>query len=161
MKDRTKQDYGTPRSFISAAQKRFGRIAWDLCATESNKVCESYFSPEQDSLQQDWSVLDGVLWLNPPYSDIRPWASKASTSIRQNNTILMLVPAMVGSQWFRFYVLKYAQIYILSPRISFVGTNGTDQRDYMLAVYRFGESEKFVQQWRWNGKEERIRKCKS
>jgi len=43
---RSKQDYGTPRKFLDAVEKKFGKIVFDLAAHKGNAVCEKYFAPD-------------------------------------------------------------------------------------------------------------------
>jgi hypothetical protein len=41
----SKQDYGTPREFLDACEKRFGPIIFDLAAHRGNKKHARYFAP--------------------------------------------------------------------------------------------------------------------
>lgn len=41
----SKQDFGTPKVFLDAVEKRFGPIAIDLAAHSGNKVASRYFAP--------------------------------------------------------------------------------------------------------------------
>src|SRR5262245_43821674 len=101
---RSKQDYETPREFIEAVEKRWGKLDIDLAANRTNAKADSYFTPEQDSLKQIWSTLSGNLWLNPPFGRIAPWVAKcadASSYAPPNNwRLFLLVPASIGSNWF-------------------------------------------------------------
>ena len=42
----SKQDYSTPRAFLDAVEKRFGRIKWDLAAHERNHVCDLWLGQQ-------------------------------------------------------------------------------------------------------------------
>ena len=148
---RSKQDYATPPEFISAVVKRFGPLAWDLAADSKNHKAPNYFTVEQDSLAQDWSKLQGTLWLNPPFGYIAPWAKKCADTCLEmpvGNRILMLVPASVGSNWFLEHVYPRALVIALNPRMSFDG-KAPFPKDLILAVY--GRHPGF-DVWRWNGK---------
>lgn len=43
----SKQDYQTPREFIAAVEKRFGKIQFDLAAVAANAQHERYFAPDK------------------------------------------------------------------------------------------------------------------
>lgn len=47
---------------------------------------------------------DTRVWVNPPYSDIRPWVAKAWQEMADSNgphTIVMLLPARTDAPWWR------------------------------------------------------------
>lgn len=144
----SKQDYQTPNDFIGAVERRFGDLMFDLAASENNRQAHLFYSIEENSLTQDWSILGGNLWLNPPFSDIEPWARKcAETSANDNRRILFLVPASVGSEWYRNWVEPYAYVLGLNPRLTFVGCEQGYPKDCILAVYGHGLTG--FRTWRW------------
>lgn len=151
---RSKQDYETPREFIDAVEKRFGRVTLDLAATKENKKSERFWTTGADSLSFLWSSSfrrGDVGWLNPPYSKISPWAEKCSReslSLVPGAIILLLVPAAVGSHWFERHVFGRASVFFLKPRISFVGTDGSYPKDLMLCRYA-SDFITDVQIWEW------------
>jgi len=148
---RSKQDYATPPEFIAAVVERFGVLAWDLAASHENAKAPHYFIEADNSLDQNWSALQGNRWLNPPFCDIGPWAEKCSkTTLPSGDRIFLLVPASVGSNWFHRHVHGKALVLALSPRLSFDGKNPFP-KDCMLCVY--GRHAGF-DVWRWNEKAE-------
>lgn len=142
---KSNQYYETPNNFIKAVERKFGPIIFDLAASNYNTKSSSYFTEEQDSLEQDWTKLptNGNLWLNPPYSDIGLFAKKCNDTISKivatkchsKISILMLVPASVGSNWFRDYVYEKSIIFFLNGRITFVGEKNPYPKDCMLCQY--------------------------
>lgn len=150
---RSKQDYGTPLNLKSAVEARFGRIVCDLAATAENTLCEAdFYTPEMDSLKQSWSrdFPTGLLWLNPPFANIDPWAEKcAAESQERHGLITLLVPASIGSNWFRKHVENKAVVLGLSPRLTFVGETTPYPKDCALCV--FGYQLYGFQTWRWDG----------
>ena len=143
----SRQDYSTPRELIDAVEVRFGKLTFDLAATAKNSITGSrYWSPLQDSLNKNWThrKLGTNLWLNPPFGDIEPWAKKCSETIGKK--IFFLVPASVGSNWYKNYVHSVASIYFLSPRLSFDGKNPYP-KDVILAIY--GTRVGLHECWRW------------
>lgn len=150
---RSKQDYATPWEFIRAVEARFGPIDFDLAAHEGNTKCITYFTEADDSLKQDWTILRGNLWLNPPFGDIAPWARKCAESAHEfalGTRIFLLVPASIGSRWFAEHVHHRALVLGLSPRLSFDGKNPFP-KDLMMAIY--GVAPGF-DVWRWDAKAE-------
>lgn len=145
----SKQDYATPPDFIAAVEKRWGKIDFDLAASEHNKKATPYFSKEQDSLMQIWCSLPGNLWLNPPFDRITPWAEKCAKEVAFGATIFFLVPASVGANWFRDFVHRKAMVYFLNGRLHFDPNNPTwgYPKDCMLCVYSLGSHG--YDTWTW------------
>ena len=143
----SKQNYKTPREFINAVERRFGKLTFDLAADSRNTVVKGrYFSTKHDSLKQNWShrALGSNLWLNPPYGDIAPWAERCAL-FRSTKQIFFLVPASVGSNWFAEHVHEKALVLLLSPRLSFDGQNPYP-KDVLLACYGLAPG---YETWRW------------
>ncbi len=115
----SRQDYATPPEFFSACEKKFGPINFDLAASAHNTKCAHYFSKRDNSLAQEWHKIPGILYLNPPFDPIEPWAAKCSHESKLGAKILLLVPASVGSNWFRDHVFHQAHVYFLNGRIPF------------------------------------------
>ena len=136
---RSRQDWATPPNFLTAVKKRLliGEFTFDLAASPSNRVCEGFFSIEDDSLSKDWAALGkGWLWLNPPFGDIGPWVRKAREEARKGASIAVLVPASVGSNWWRDYVHQnMCDVYFLNGRITFVGAPDPYPKDLALLLY--------------------------
>jgi phage N-6-adenine-methyltransferase len=133
----SKQDYATPPDFMEAVVRRFGPISWDLAAHAKNKKHASYFNEKQNSLKQDWHKIPGWLWLNPPFSNIAPWAEKCAQEAKLGAKILFLTPASVGSNWFAENVHPHALVLALQGRICFDVNNPTwgYPKDCMLSVF--------------------------
>lgn len=153
----SRQDYATPKVFLDAVRAKFkiDSFDFDLAADGLNRVTENYFgsgSPlAENAFSVSWSSWSAGahLWLNPPFSDIAPWAKKCFESTRVGGArIYFLSPASVGSNWYAQYVHKKARVYFLNGRISFDGKNPYP-KDLMLSV--FGLPPGF-RVWRWNDK---------
>lgn len=133
---RSRQDFGTPDDFIAAVKSRLGidHFAVDLAADASNTKAPLFFSAADDSLQQDWRSWKGKgwCWLNPEFANIAPWAKKCADSAPTK--IPLLVPAAVGSNWFRDYVDGKAYVLLLNGRLCFDGKNPYP-KDCILCLY--------------------------
>jgi len=135
----------TPENFMTAVKRFLGikEFAWDLAALPENTKAEKYYTPEDDALSQVWSY-QGWGWLNPPYDNITPWVKKCYES---NMHVAMLVPASVGSNWWRDYVEDCARIYFLNGRIQFVGHTAGYPKDLALLLY--GVIPELGRSWDW------------
>jgi hypothetical protein len=104
----------------------------------------------EDSLDDSvrWAKHVGLLWLNPPFAAIAPWAKKARDSARKGARIAMLTPASVGANWFDEFVHREALVLALSPRLSFDGKNSYP-KDCILSIFSHNESPGF-DTWRWD-----------
>lgn len=132
------QTYSTPPEFLAAVEREHGEISFDLAASPENSVAAKWFSETDNSLVQDWTKLHGLLWLNPPFSNIRPWAKKCLESRESNPStkIAFLVPASVGSGWYRDYVHARSFIRFLNGRLKFDGCNPYP-KDCMLCLFGY------------------------
>jgi len=153
---KSEQDVGTPRVFLDAVEKRFGPLGFDLAATSKNCAVDPpwHFGPDhvlghfRDSLVQNWRELNGNLWLNPPFSNIAPWAEKCSKECADRQAwTLLLVPASVGSNWFAEHVADRALVLFLTGRITFVGSTQPYPKDLLLACYGF--QARGFSTWKW------------
>lgn len=134
----SKQNYGTPQAFIDALKTAwvFDSFDWDLAADAQNTKADRWFGEIENSLSQDWAELSGWLWLNPPYADITPWVRKVYESTRvPGRNLFMLIPASVGSNWYRDWVHKKCDVYFLTGRLTFDGADSAYPRDLMLCGY--------------------------
>lgn len=146
---KSEQSVATPPEFIRAAKRRLGidEFAIDLAADDNNRITHTYYGEDTDSLKQSW-LWDGWCWLNPPYTDIKPWVEKAWNESRYGAHIAVLVPAAVGSNWWRNHVEGKAYITYLNGRITFVGHTTSYPKDLALLLYApFLEGGHTT--WRW------------
>lgn len=155
---KSRQNYATPWEFVVAVEARFGPLAFDLAAEDGTcKVRNdpsAYFGPggvARDSLAQDWTKLEGNLWLNPPFGAIEEWARKCEESAREGRRILFLVPASVGTNWHANHIDGKARVYFLRPRLCFDGI-APFPKDLMLVFYG---DEPGYECWNWAPKKEK------
>lgn len=149
---RSKQDYQTPPAFLAAIKHRLhiDAFAIDLAASKENAVADVFYTEEDDSLNPhlkwDWYGCWG--WLNPPFGHLEPWVAKAASEAKKGAHIAMLVPAAVGSNWWKTYVDETAHVLFLNGRLTFVGAKGPYPKDCALLLYTpycFGGYEV----WKW------------
>lgn len=162
-------DIWTPVEFIRAVESTFCRsLIVDLAASgkESAKA-RAWITPERDSLKQDWGQLyndyrvgaTGALWLNPPYSNIAPWAKKCANTyvFGEQVEIFLLVPASVGANWFWDYVWDYSTVYSVGRMVfdnCFDRKTGelvctVYPKDLILCHYTNTTPSRVLQRWPW------------
>ena len=107
---------GTPMVFVNAVEAKFGPLACDLAATAANKKASHYVDEATNSLSLNWHIMadccrSGLLWLNPPFTNITVWAKKCAAEVQLGARILLLVPASVGANWYWDWVAPFADVY--------------------------------------------------
>lgn len=150
----------TPPEFMAAVHATLGIAGFDidLAAGEDNSQGLFYYDKETNGLEQEWTnfnyrVSNPWFWCNPPYDDIRPWVEKASREVGwrrildRQPSLAMLVPASVGSNWWRDYVHKKCKVLFLNGRIQFVGHTTGYPKDLALLLY--GIDVVGYDIWRW------------
>ena len=147
---KSEQSVGTPIDFLDAVRRRFGTIVRDLAADIDNAVTPRCITVAGNSLVQPWAEDDptGLLWLNPPFSDIRPWARKCAVESKmRHGLIVMLTPGGVSTNWFHDHVAPNAYVLDLNPRLRFIGHDQDYPKDLILSVFGYGLVGRA--QWQW------------
>lgn len=104
----------TPMVFIRPVEAKFGKLEWDLAASNNNAKAPYYLSETDNALTYSWHALwkdHPLCWLNPPFTNITPWARKCAEECQLGARILLLVPASVGANWYWDWVVPYADVY--------------------------------------------------
>jgi len=140
---RSRQDFVTPPEFIAAVKRRLGirGFAFDFAADYLNTKAPRYWNETADALSfspDEWRAQlgSGWGWLNPPFAKIAPWAAKVAAVRGLGGSIAFLVPAAVGSNWFRDHVHGQARVLFLNGRIAFMPDKPTwgYPKDAILAL---------------------------
>lgn len=100
--------------------------AVDVCASRQN-VCKTYWTEEDNGLEQDWSQFP-VRWCNPPYGKgIGDWFEKACYT--SGGCTLMLVKSATSTRWYHDWMPWARWIILIDRRLVF----GSDE--YWREVY--------------------------
>lgn len=136
---RSEQDVRTPSNFLEAVKAKLyiSDFVADLAASPENTVAELFYTEADDALIQRWSFGgERWAWCNPPYADITPWVAKAHWEAKHAGAyVAMLVPASVGSNWWRDSVHNKAYTLFLNGRLTFVGHTSPYPKDLALLLY--------------------------
>jgi hypothetical protein len=98
----------------------------------------------------DKAPLVAIGWLNPPFIKAYAFAEKCAAEapkLVQDSKILLLVPASVGSNWYRDHVHRQADVLFLNGRISFDNNNNFG-KDCMLCVFHAKQTG-LIDVWNW------------
>jgi phage N-6-adenine-methyltransferase len=128
---------GTPQYIFDWISEQFGPFDLDVAANELNAKVPHYFTKAQNGLAQKWH---GNVWMNPPYSDVEPWAKKAYEYARSGKGVVVaLLPVWTETKWFDEYA-SHGRIILLRGRIRFVhGEKGSAPFPNMVVIWD-GES---------------------
>ena len=92
--------FETPQWLFDSLNSEFD-FTWDLACNADNIKCPFYFSEDDhNSLEEDWHRCEGWLWLNPPYSPLKPWIVKAQEENQKGAKIVVLCPPIITTKYF-------------------------------------------------------------
>lgn len=128
-----KSTWETPEWMINHLAQFF---SWDLdvCAHRPN-VCETFFTKEDDSLEQSWQ---GLCWMNPPYGrGVEKWVDKALLESCRGAVVVCLLPVRTDTRWWNRTVPESSLAVFINKRLSFSGTK--QKATFPSAFVVFGE----------------------
>ena len=76
----------TPTEVMLELVKEFGLL---------NDVCPR--DPQRNGLEEEWQKIN---YMNPPYSQMEAWLTKAVVEWKKNKTVVCLLPARTNTNWF-------------------------------------------------------------
>lgn len=84
-------------------------------------------------LERPW---DGRIWLNPPFSDVRPWVEK----MRTHGNGVMLIFARTEAIWWQQTLAAAGGVFLLSRRLQFKRPDGSGNHCPIgCALFPFGD----------------------
>jgi len=110
-------DYETPEYVFKYLDSEFNFV-FDLAASKDTAKCTRFYTPKDDALSKDWHKIKGYLWLNPPYSPLRPWLEKSYSEYLKGAKIVMLVPPFTYMSYFSR--ITPSEIRYIDKRIGFL-----------------------------------------
>jgi phage N-6-adenine-methyltransferase len=117
-------EWSTPQDVVDVLSGWFGPFDLDPCCRPETAKAPAFFAKGDDGLTQPWH---GRVWVNPPYSDPRPWIEKAIQTVESGEArrVVMLLPCSTDTAWFHDLVIPHADIVFMRGRVRFLGWMGT------------------------------------
>ena len=137
----------TPKEFLSKIVDAFGEIALDPCshAQAPIEARRKIILPE-DGLSSNWAT-EGLVWINPPFSNLAPWMVRANAAWRAKEVskMIFLLPASRLDLRAYFEEAAFNAItLILGDRLRFASLNnpsGTNRAPFALTLVLWGCAE--------------------
>lgn len=127
--------WATPPDIISRLEREFGAFDLDPCCEEHTAKAPTFYT--EGGLDKPWF---GRVFLNPPYSNPRPWLDRAIAAKADGCTVVALLPAATDTRWFHEAVAGHAEVRFLRGRIKWLGWEGTPigspKSPTIVAIYR-------------------------
>ncbi|MBI2381497.1 MAG: hypothetical protein HYV16_12160 [Gammaproteobacteria bacterium] len=125
-----RDSWRTPPWLFAWASSLVGGFHYDAACTEDNALAEPLWDA-CDTLGDVWIDEDSLhpaaiwppsakIWINPPYSDIKPWVRKA---IDSGALCVLLIPSPNGEAIYEELLPAAHEIHIVG-RIAFIGADG-------------------------------------
>lgn len=119
-----KDNWATPKWLFDKLNEIW-KFSLDAACVKETALCSKYFTPEDNSLIQDWSK--DIVFLNPPYSNLKPWMEKVSESYEMGATIVILIPSRTDTKAFQDYAAKVCDcICFIKGRLVFIDPDNRD-----------------------------------
>jgi phage N-6-adenine-methyltransferase len=126
-------EWETPLDFYKGLDSVY-HFTLDPCATFENKKCKKFFTKKENGLQQSWK--NEVVFVNPPYSNIKDWAIKCNYEyLRGNATVVMLIPSRTDTDAFHYYCMEATSYGFIHHRLHFSGNKTPAPFPSMLVIH--------------------------
>lgn len=137
--------WSTPDSVVSYFEDFIGLpITLDAASSSANAVSSDFITEAEDSLKVNWLEYykehDGLVWLNPPFSNITPFVEKAIEMADLGANVCVLVTNSTCAHWFHKASDRAEAIFLPRGRIGFVSAETGDRvgrNDRGTAVFYF------------------------
>lgn len=108
-------EWATPQEFFDELNAEFN-FTLDAAASPANAKCASFFTQDDDGLQQSWK--GHRVFCNPPYGrTIGKWIEKAATEATE--LTVMLIPARTDTAAWHDHIFGKAEVRFVRGRLKF------------------------------------------
>ena len=129
-------EWGTPQNLFNHYNDKYN-FAIDVCASDENHKCDTYFTIEEDALTQSWAQY-GTCWMNPPYGrGLYDWMKKAYLESLKGCLVVCLIPARTDTKYWDEFCSRSTLTELLIGRLKFTGTGSNSCAPFPSAVITF------------------------
>jgi len=129
----SKDDWATPPEFFKIYNNLFD-FELDVCASERNAKCASFYTLADDGLAQTWAPRR--CWMNPPYGrTIGQWMKKAYEESLKGALVVCLVPSRTDTAWWHNYAVK-GLVEFVRGRLKFGGHRNSAPFPSAVVIFR-------------------------
>jgi phage N-6-adenine-methyltransferase len=139
-----RSDWRSPQWLL---ERLYTVFTFDLdaaAATPPNVQARVHYNAADDGLFRPWI---GCVYANPPYGrSIGAWVNKCHREVASGRarTVIALLPARVGTRWWRENIVRSAAAVFLPGRLRF--DDGKNSAPFDAALVLWGASDDEVQQ---------------
>ncbi len=117
-------EWRTPPALFAAVDAEF-HFTLDAAATPDNALCPRYYTKADDALRHPW---EGVVWCNPPYSQLSAFVPYAVAASREwSSVVVLLLPAYTDTRYWALIMQEAHEIRWLHRRVAFLTAEGRRQ----------------------------------
>ena len=116
-----KDDWRTPANIV-AAVREVGPVSLDPCAGIHTRIGAANWTTK--GLLRTWAPHTDVIFVNPPYSNIKQWATKMIAEACNGCTIITLIPARTDTAAFQNLARVARATCWLKGRLRFIDPEG-------------------------------------
>lgn len=117
----------------------------DPCSNERSHIRAKHkLTIDDNGLATPWDDFAKypLVWCNPPYSDVMPWAKMAMECAAVGGTVVMLVKLDPSTKWWA-ELMPRADWYAFQKRMQFEGGNGVSN-NFCSALIVLGQHSKWA-----------------
>jgi phage N-6-adenine-methyltransferase len=136
-----KQNWNTPK-WLFDKLNAFYNFTTDPSTVEDNPLgCPIFFTPQTNGL--DSSKWEDAVYINPEYSNIKPWVNEAYKYFTNTkNSVVLLVPSRTGNRLWQDLIFPTANlICFIRGRLRFSNNDNSAPFDSALIVYGINTRE--------------------
>ena len=96
-------NWETPPQLFKQLDDEF-HFTLDAAASHENFKVPAYYTADDDALAKSWK--DEVVYVFPPFNELRTWTEKAAYESQNNGaTVVMLAPSFTETKWFHTWAV--------------------------------------------------------
>lgn len=137
MEEKDSDSYGTPQWLFDWLDDEYD-FDMDVCASDINHKCDTYFTIDDSGLDKNWSDYGSVAFCNPPYSRgmKEKFLAKAYQEMIENGVAsVFVIPADICNfAWADHVFIKATKVTAITGKVRFYKPHTNEESKYGLGV---------------------------